>query len=63
MFLRQQGKPRRAAENFLGRVDGESLFQLALLADAGDEEAAVIRAHDGIVHVAAIPEMIRGFMN
>lgn len=61
--MRQQGKPRRAAENFLGRVDGESLFQLALLADAGDEEAAVIRAHDGIVHVAAIPEMIRGFMN
>ena len=63
MFLRQQGKPRRAAENFLGRVDGESLFQLALLADAGDEEAAVIRAHDGMVHVAAIPALIRGFID
>ena len=31
------------------------------MADAGDEESLLIRAHDGVINVASIPEMIREF--
>ena len=61
--LETTGKAKKSGRELPGTGGWESLFQLALLADAGDEEAAVIRAHDGMVHVAAIPALIRGFIN
>ena len=62
VYTKQQNKPTRNAENFLRKVDGEALFQLALLADAGDEEAVLLRLHDkDTIDIAGIPARLREF--
>ena len=60
--MRQTNKPQKIAGEFLKALDGESLFQLALLADAGDEEAILLRAHDQeVIEVSSVPDMVSDF--